>query len=100
MPITIRTSNGSATAGKAPKANAAAAASWAPKRTEIGKRDEHGGGKHDPERGLQDRETGKNTRHHGDAARARHWPDVQRAFVGYIERPSVLRPQHPCDEQK
>ena len=62
-------------------------------------RDEHGGGKHDPEWGLQDRETGKNTRHHGDAARARHRADMQRAFVGHIQRPSVLRPQHPCDEQ-
>src|SRR5712691_3109090 len=37
MPITIRTSRGSATAGSAPKANPAAAASWAPKRTGIGR---------------------------------------------------------------
>src|SRR6267143_771988 len=37
MPITIRTSAGSATAGKAPKANPAAAANWAPKRTGIGR---------------------------------------------------------------
>src|SRR5947208_844841 len=64
------------------------------------KRDKYGGGEHDHERGLQDREAGKNTRHHGDAARARHGTLVQRALVGHIQRPSVLRPQHPCDEQQ
>src|SRR2546422_4051165 len=36
MPITTRTRWGSATAGSAPNANPAAAASWAPKRTRIG----------------------------------------------------------------
>src|SRR6266705_1462183 len=37
MPITIRTSRGDATAGSEPKANPAAAASCAPKRTGIGR---------------------------------------------------------------
>src|SRR2546429_4043890 len=37
MPITIRTSDGSATVGRAPNANPAAAANWAPKRTGIGR---------------------------------------------------------------
>src|SRR5256885_14112338 len=37
MPITIRTSEGSATVGRAPKANPAAAANWAPKRSGIGR---------------------------------------------------------------
>ena len=43
---------------------------------EMREHDENGGGKHDHERGLQDREAGENARHHGDAAHARHRTNV------------------------